>query len=357
MRKLRIGLVGLGLVAQVVHLPVLRMLADRFEVVAGCDLSLAHSEAVAARHGIPRVYSSHHELLAAEQLDLVAVLNSDEYHADVTIAALQAGCHVLLEKPICLNLDEVAAMIAARDAAQRQVMVGYMRRQTDAYTRLKAALGPSPDINHVHMRAIIGPNPIFNDEKKHLLVATDLPESAALDRAARAERQVRAAIGDAPEASVNAFRLLNRLCSHDFSALRGLVGRPKRVIAATCKRQGRYISALLDHGSFTVTYETGMDLVNRFDAHIEIFTGERRWRLQYDSPYIRHLPTKLYSYGSGDEPFSLVETARNPYEIEWLSLWEALVNGAAFDATLEDAAEDVRLAIDIVRAFAPEADA
>jgi predicted dehydrogenase len=354
MTTLRIGLVGLGLVAQVVHLPVLRTMPDRFEVVAGCDLSLSNSEAVAARHAIPRVYPSVEAMLGAERLDVVAVLNSDEYHADATVAALKAGCHVLLEKPICLNLADVAAMIAARDAAQRQVMVGYMRRQSDAYRRLKAALGPAPDILHVAVRDIVGPNAYFNDKKKTLLVAGDLPAAAVRDRASRAARQVRTAIGEVSEASVNAFRLLNKLCSHDLSALRGLVGSPRRVIAASCKRNGRYVSALLDYGSFTANFEAGGDQVGRFDAHIEIFTGDRRWRIQYDNPYVSHLPTRLLCHGSGDEPFSLVETARSPYAIEWLALWQALVNGEPFEATLEDAMEDVRLAIEIVGAFGPE---
>ena len=354
MTKLRVGLVGLGLVAQVVHLPVLRALSERFEVVAGCDISLSLAEAVANRHSIPHVYPSFEAMLAAEQLDVVAILNSDEYHTDAAVAALEAGCHVLLEKPICLNLDEVAAMIAARDAARRQVMVGYMRRQTEAYRNLKAALGPNPDIQHIAVRDIVGPNPYFSEQKKSLLVATDIPESAMQERAERGARQVRAAIGDAPEASVNAYRLLNRLSSHDLSALRGLVGRPRRVIGASCKRNGRFVSALLDYGAFTATFEIGGDLVNRFDAHIEVFTGDRRWRIQYDNPYVRHLPTTLICHGSGDEPFSMIDNARSPYVAEWLALWEALVNGVGFEATLEDAANDVRLAIDIVSAFGPE---
>lgn len=355
MAKLRVGLVGLGLVAQVVHLPVLRTLPERFEVVAGCDLSLSHAEAVAVRHAIPRVYASHQGMLAAEQLDIVAVLNSDEYHTDATIAALEAGCHVLLEKPICLNLADVAAMISARDAAKRKVMVGYMRRQADVYRKLKAALEPTPDILHVSVRAIVGPNPYFVDRKKALLVANDFPEAAARERSERADRQVRAAIGETSEASITAFRLLNRLCSHDLSALRGLVGKPKRVIAASCKRGGRYVSALFDYGGFTATFEAGNDQVGRFDAHIEIFTGDRRWRIEYDNPYVRHLPTRLLCYGTGDEPFSLIESARDPYVSEWLSLWQALENGEEIEASLEDAAEDVRLAIEIVAAFAPAA--
>jgi predicted dehydrogenase len=339
------------LVAQVVHLPILHAMGDKFEVVAGCDLSLAHAERVAARHAIPRVYGSIQEMLSAEQMDIVAVLNSDEYHTDATVAALGAGCHVLLEKPICLNLADVAAMAAARAAAKRQVMVGYMRRQAETYRKLKAALGPSPDILHVSARAIVGPNPFFVEQKKALLVADDIPAELARERAARGDSQVRVAIGDAPEATVNVYRLLNRLCSHDFSAMRGLIGRPQRVIAASSNQNGRYVSTLLDHGSFTAAYTAGGNTVGRFDAHIEIVTGNRRWRIEYDNPYVHHLPSRLLCYGPDDEPFSLIESARSPYANEWLEVWEALVNGKPYEATLEDAAEDVRLAIGIVGAM------
>lgn len=354
--KLRVGFVGLGLVAQVVHLPVLRTLEDQFEVVSGCDLSLSHAEAVAARHGIPSVYSNLSAMLAAEKLDVVAVLNSDEYHAEAAIAALEAGCHVLLEKPICLNLDDAAAMIAARDKAQRKVMVGYMRRQAVVYRQLKQALAAA-DIHHVSMRALVGPNAYFNDKKQTLLAAGDIPADAARDRQERAARQVRAAIGEASPAHVAAYRRLNTLCSHDFSALRGLVGRPRGVIGASCKRDGRFMAAILDYGSFTATYETGGDYVERFDARIEILTGGRCWRIEYDTPYVSHLPTRLLCYGAGDEPFSLIENATNPYTIQWQALWRALVEDEPIEASLEDAIEDVKLAVQIVRAFEPVGDA
>ena len=69
----------------------------------------------------PRATPTRASCSRAERLDGVLVLNSDEYHAETVIAALEQGVHVLVEKPMCLSPREAEAIIAARDrpAARR----------------------------------------------------------------------------------------------------------------------------------------------------------------------------------------------------------------------------------------------
>ena len=117
MDKLRVGLVGLGTVGQVVHLPVLAGLKDKFEVVAVCDVSARLVEKIADAYQVKGRYTDHAAILAAEKLDVVEIFNSDEYHADCAVDALAAGAHVLIEKPVCLSLADLDRIIAARDAA------------------------------------------------------------------------------------------------------------------------------------------------------------------------------------------------------------------------------------------------
>jgi len=351
-RKPRVGLVGLGAVAQIVHLPVLKNLTEQFEIVAGCDISLPLAKAVGARYGIPNVYGSHRDMLTAESLDVIAVLNSDEYHAECAIDALDAGCHVLIEKPVCLTLRQVDEIIAARNKANRHVMVGYMRRYAQAYQDMQAHLRYRTDIQHVSVRDIIGPNAYFIDQTTPVLTE-EIPEAAKHARAALAAEQVRESVGDVTPDIAKAFRLLSGLSSHDLSALRGLVGTPVKVRAASCHRDGRYISALLDYGHFTATFETGIDQVGRFDAYIEVFTGDQRVRVDYDTPYIRHLPTHFSVASSEGDGFTEVRsrpTLRDPYTNQWLAFWRALNGMEPITTTLEDAAEDVRLAIAITAA-------
>src|SRR5690606_23168282 len=143
------------------HLPVLRAMAEQFEIVAICDISQELGSRIGATLPGVAVYHDHRAMLAAGGLDVVAVVNSDEYHADCAVDALEAGCHVLIEKPVCLSLADLERIKAAREKSGKLAMVGYMRRFAGAYKAMAERLGPSPQLRHVSVRDIIGPNDYF----------------------------------------------------------------------------------------------------------------------------------------------------------------------------------------------------
>ena len=132
---LRVGVVGAGFVAQVVHLPHLRDAGGRFRVVAVAEPDAGVREAVAAHYGV-RAFASHEELLAEAACDAVLVCSPNATHADVVVAALEAGRHVLVEKPLCLSLEDADRIVAARDRAGLVVQVAYMKRFDPAYEAL-----------------------------------------------------------------------------------------------------------------------------------------------------------------------------------------------------------------------------
>src|SRR4030081_966602 len=133
-KRLRVGVIGCGLVAQVMHLNSLRELADRFEIAAVCDLSEDVRAACALEYGVPAQFATWEELLA-KPLDAVLVLTSGS-HAPIAIAAARAGIHVLVEKPMCFSVAEGQAMIEAAAAAGVTLMVAYNKRYDPAYQRL-----------------------------------------------------------------------------------------------------------------------------------------------------------------------------------------------------------------------------
>jgi predicted dehydrogenase len=135
---MRLGVIGLGEVAQVVHLPLLSALPDLFEVRSACDLSAELLRRVGDRFGIPNRYATSSELIEAGDIDAVLVVSSDEYHADAVIDALEHGLHVLVEKPMCLSPREAEMIIDARDRSGMIVMVGYMRRFAPAFLEAKS---------------------------------------------------------------------------------------------------------------------------------------------------------------------------------------------------------------------------
>jgi predicted dehydrogenase len=293
--RVRVGVIGLGEVAQVVHLPVLEALADRYAIVALCDVSPTLLRVMGERYAVPpeRRHADYRDLVARDDLDAVFVLNSDEYHADCTIAAARHGKHVLVEKPMCLTLAEAEAIVAARDETGVQVMVAYMRRFAPAFVEAVGEIARLGKIDYVRVRDIIGRNRLIVDQAHAVHRPDDVSAALHRDRAERASRLVREAIGEAPAELVAAYRFLCGLNSHDLSALRELVGFPRRVVGAAVWNGGKYLAVIFEYDGFCAVLETGVDEQTRFDAHIEVYGPMRSVRVQYDTPYIRHLPTTL----------------------------------------------------------------
>jgi predicted dehydrogenase len=354
MSMLKVGLIGLGEVAQVVHLPVLAALPQLFTVESGCDISPALVQQVGDRFGIPRRYASSAELVAAGGIDAVLVLNSDEYHAECVIDALDHGLHVLVEKPMCLSPREAEAIIAARDRSGRTVMVGYMRRFAPAFLDAVERLPRLGKINFARVHDVIGRNRLIIDQTAYVIRPDDLGRAALEERRERGRRLVADALGDVPPAVAGAYRLLCGLGSHDLSAMRELLGRPAGVHAARQWRDGGYIAALLDYGDYVVSYETGVDDQRRFDAHLEVYGDLASMRVQYDTPYVRHLPTTLVVEETEGDAFTRSvrrPDLKDPYTYELEYFHAMATTGGTPKTSAEDFVEDLDLFAELIRRF------
>src|SRR5438270_6358152 len=98
-RKLRMGILGLGGIAQTAHLAALTK-AHNIDLLAACDVAKDVLDPVVARYQIPRAYTSAEQLWADQDVEAVLIAVADRFHAPLAIAAMQAGKHVLVEKPL-----------------------------------------------------------------------------------------------------------------------------------------------------------------------------------------------------------------------------------------------------------------
>ncbi len=127
-RKVKIGIVGLGNIAQTAHLPVLAKLPD-VEVVAVCDPERARAQLVADKYGIKRWYKSIDEMLAQEdEMVAVNICTPTKVHYENAIAALEAKKDVLIEKPVARTLKEATEINAIAKQNQCRLMVGMNSR-------------------------------------------------------------------------------------------------------------------------------------------------------------------------------------------------------------------------------------
>ncbi len=124
---LRIGVIGAGAVAQVVHLPTLARL-DRFELVSICDNDLPKARSLATRFEIPEVFDDIEHLLGRSKPDAVVVCTPNHLHEVHTKTALAAGAHVLCERPLGLSIAGVEDVMAAQQRSGKVVLVGMQNR-------------------------------------------------------------------------------------------------------------------------------------------------------------------------------------------------------------------------------------
>ena len=131
MAKLKVGVIGTGMIATAGHIPAWKSLKDDVEIVAVADILEDRAKLVAKTEGIPHAYGDWQKMLKEADLDIVSVCTPNAYHKEQTIAALQAGAHVLCEKPVATSAADAEAMFQAADAAGRVLLVGQSMRFTN----------------------------------------------------------------------------------------------------------------------------------------------------------------------------------------------------------------------------------
>lgn len=354
-QQLRLGIIGCGTVFQVCHAPSLALLPEHFRVTAVCDVSARARDAIGARLGVERRYAAAEELVRQAEIDAVLVTVPHAYHTPVVLAALAAGKHVLVEKPMCMTLREADEIIAAQEASGLVVQVGTMRRYAPAFieaTRLVREMG---EIRLARVYDILGRNALIVDQTTHVVRGDDVAaEVVAAGRALEA-RLIDEAIGAAPPELQAAYRLMLGLSTHDTSAMRELLGRPRRLLYAAQRYGGRYLTAAFDYGDYICHFETGADEIPRFDGSLTVLGADRTVRVEYDTPYVRHLPIRLIvtaANGVGGVSQQVIQPNwGDPFIDEWLAFHTNVLARRPAKTSPADYREDLELYAEMISAM------
>jgi predicted dehydrogenase len=129
--------------------------------------------------------------------------------------------------------------------------------------------------------------------------------------------------------------------------MREALGMPISVTGASFPQAGGlFFGALFKYPTFSVSYESGIDNVPRFDAHIEIYGQNKTIRVDYDTPYVKGLPTTMHISENVDGALretTLRTTYEDPYTREMKELYAMIVDGASIKTTAEDARQDLAI--------------
>lgn len=121
-----IGIIGAGSISEM-HLGSYNKNRDA-AIVAVCDLKEERAKAKAEKYNIPNVYTDYRDLLANPDIDAISICTWNNSHAEISIAALRAGKHVLCEKPLCKTVEEALAVEQAVKESGKTLQVGFVRR-------------------------------------------------------------------------------------------------------------------------------------------------------------------------------------------------------------------------------------
>ena len=133
--SIKVGIIGCGKIAQVRHIPEYAANPNA-QVYGFYDINMARAEELAKKYG-GKAYASYQELLADPEIVAVSVCAANHAHAEISIAALKAGKHVLCEKPMAVTLEECKAMVAAAEESGKYLMIGQNQRLAKAHAKAK----------------------------------------------------------------------------------------------------------------------------------------------------------------------------------------------------------------------------
>ena len=156
--NLRIGVVGVGFGASV-HIPAFQ--SEGVDVVAVCSRRQERAEEAAEKFGISNVFTDYEEMLRLDSLDAVSIVTPPALHLPMSLAAIQAGKHLICEKPFALNAAEAQTIYeAARDSKVTAVIAHEFRHSSGrAWTRELIADGYIGNLRLCLMRLVFGTPP------------------------------------------------------------------------------------------------------------------------------------------------------------------------------------------------------
>lgn len=321
-KPIRIGVAGLGAVAQTVHLPLLARRPDLFEVSAVAEISPATRDRVATRYGVPpdRRVAGITELIETPGLDALVLLTSGSHGAD-TLAAVRAGLPVFCEKPLAYSQAEATAVLQA--AGDRpMVQVGYMKQYDPAATALAEIVAAATGLRAVEVQVL------HPSDASQLAFANLPPRAADADPAvlgrliAATDAAVQVAIGRSGDAHARLYtNIVLGSIVHDVSLLRGMFGSPTSIdlVRRYAGEPGsvEVLGTLPGDLPFSLTWHYIPD----YPAYREIVTvhhGRGSAGVVFPCPYLLNAPSELHVVDNvgGAESRAIVRSVAEEFEIE-----------------------------------------
>ncbi len=291
MADVKLGFVGCGFMGQLAHLPNF-LAVPECQVVALAEKRPKLARLVAEKHHIPKVYESHSELAAGDEVQAVAAILPEGLNDQVACDLLRAGKHVFLEKPMARSVEAARRMVAAAEAGGALLMIGYMKRYDPGVEKAREILTDLQDSGQLGAITFARSHCFGGDWICGLsgAIATDEPYPAVQHTPPPAWL---------PEDRHADFHRFNNVYCHNVNLLRWLLGTDLTVGHAYVEGSGAWL-VRFSAGSVPVSLEVGGLAAHVWEEHTIVYF-EKGWLLvETPPPLLRNVGAKVTLYRGAD---------------------------------------------------------
>ena len=341
-QPLRVGVVGLGAVAQAVHLPLLAKHPELFRVSAVCDLSRSTCSDLGERFGIEeaRRFGSAEALLAADDLDAVAILTPGS-HGELAAAAARAGLAIFCEKPLAYTLAEADALA---ELAPR-LMLGYMKVYDPAVERARQLLVDRPAPRSIEVTVLHPPDAPQLAHAGLLPPPTDVEEAVLADLLTADGELLRRALGNVPSELGRLYgNVILGSIVHDLAVIRYLAGGPLELEYADFWETSVALAGTLAGGTRVSIRWHYLEGYPAYREEVRVHDEQGSVSVTFPAPYLLHAPTVLRVVedgGSGSEQISETRSTVEAFERQWLAFAAFVREDATPRAGIVEGRQDI----------------
>jgi predicted dehydrogenase len=366
--RLRMGVIGCGAIAQIMHIPYIIEYDEKFELVALADAYKPILDAVGDRYHASNRYTDWREMLTRPDIDAVVIAHSGSHH-DTVIASLNANKHVFVEKPLAWTMREVEEIAACAEASDRTVQLGYHKLYDPGFWYARDEVKKMRDLGFVRITVLHPTNELgFSPhrirrgngviEEGHVdpgtwqaQVGAQLKGVAGGENAPLIDEALGARKGD-PHLRLAYGQLIQSII-HQVYTIFGFLGEPSGVVSAAQWREGESIHVLFEYPG-----DVRCSLDWHYLSHLKDYSEEYafygnydRVRLQLPSPYFRNFPSPVIVQGGEGElawekrvTVGYDEAFRN----EMLAFYDNVVNHKTPVSSVQDAVKHTRFIKQII---------
>lgn len=317
-KRLRVGVIGCGGIAQIMHIPHLVEYDERFELVALADVHAPTLHAVGDRYHIANRYTDWRDMLARGGLDAIGIFHGGS-HYETVMAGLNANLHVFVEKPLAWNLREVEAIAARASQSDRIVQIGYHKLYDPGFAYAKQALEQMNDLGYVRV-TVLHPADEAGWAQHRVrrgdgVIVEGFPNIAPWEEQAPAQR--RGLAGGALASLVDealgarkadprlrlAYGMMTVSLIHQVYTLHGFLGLPQRVVHTDLWRDGLSIHVVAEYSNdvhVAIDWHW-LGYLKDYREEYAFFGNHDRVYFRLPSPYARNFPSPVTIQGHEGE--------------------------------------------------------